>query len=273
MLHVLFLSFEANKSVMKLTFDEIGNGKPIVLLHAFPLSGKMWKSQAELLAKNGFRVILPDLPGFGTNNKSAHRYSIEEMASQISQLLKSINIDKAIVGGLSMGGYVLFNLCRLTPEKLSALVFCDTTYTADTEEKRNSRFDLISKIKKQGSSALIENMLPNLISDDTKQNNPPLNRELEEFLSEVNPGSAINAMKSMAERKDTSDIIDKISVPTLLIFGEFDKVTTLEIARKMNRTIPGSELEIIKKAGHFSNLEQPEQFNKALLNFCNRIKF
>src|SRR5688572_14002747 len=104
---------------MKLPFVDIGSGKPIVLIHAFPLSGRMWKSQAEILVQNGYRVILPDLPGFGENTKFFHRYSIEEMASQISELLNSVNIEKAIFGGLSMGGYVLFNLCRLAPEKLS----------------------------------------------------------------------------------------------------------------------------------------------------------
>src|SRR5215213_2221604 len=104
---VRYWLFEANKSNMKFSFEEIGSGKPIVFIHAFPLSGKMWKSQAELLAKTGFRVILPDLPGFGENKQLSHRFSIEEMASQISQLLESLNIRKAIIGGLSMGGYVL----------------------------------------------------------------------------------------------------------------------------------------------------------------------
>ena len=127
-------------------------------------------------------------------------------------------------------------------------------------------------IEKQGSSALIENMLPNLISDDTKHTNPLLTGELEEIFSKVKPGSAINALRSMAERSDSSVFLDKISVPTLLIFGEFDKVTNLENARKMNQRISGSELVIIKNAGHYSNLEQPVQFNEALLNFCKRIE-
>jgi pimeloyl-ACP methyl ester carboxylesterase len=258
---------------MKLTFEDIGSGKPVVLIHAFPLSSKMWKSQAELLIENGFRVILPDLPGFGNNDEISNRYSMDEMALQVLQILDSLNINKAIIGGLSMGGYVLFNLCRLASEKFAALIFCDTTYLADTEEKRTSRFDLISKIEKQGANALIENMLPNLISDDTKQNNPQLVKELEDIFSKVKPAAATNALLSMAERKNNSLILDKISVPTLLIFGEFDKVTNLENAQEMNQLIPESELVVIERAGHFSNLEQPEKFNEALLDFCNRIKF
>ncbi len=257
---------------MKLSFNDIGNGTPIILIHGFPLSKEMWQSQADLLAANGFRVILPDLPGFGENNPPSIFYSIEEIAVQIAELLESLKIERAIIGGLSMGGYVLLNLFRLFPKKFSALVLCDTTYLADTEEKRNSRIELISKIESQGTSALIETMLPNLISEDTKQNNPELNAKLEETFLRVNPVSAVNALRSMAERKDNSDTLKRISVPTLLIFGEFDKITNLENARTMNQMISESELVIIEKAGHFSNLEQPEKFNKALINFCNRIE-
>lgn len=253
-------------------YDDLGKGDPVVLIHAFPLSRKMWKSQAALLAKNGFRVILPDLPGFGENDP-APKYSIREMAKQIAELLDSLQIDKAIIGGLSMGGYVSFELFRLIPEKFSALILCDTTYLADSEEKRISRFILISKIEDQGSGALTENMLPLLTSDQTKLNNPLLTAELEEIFSKINPESAINALRSMAERNDSSDVLRQISIPTLLIFGEFDKVTNLDNARKMNQSITDSELVVLENAGHYSNLEQPEQFNEALLNFCDRIEF
>jgi len=258
---------------MKLSFSDVGNGKPIVLIHGFPLSKEMWQAQADLLATNGFRIILPDLPGFGENNPTSNFYSIEEIAVQLAELLESLKIERAIIGGLSMGGYVLLNLFRLFPEKFSALILCDTTYLADTKEKKKSRFELIAKIENKGTNALIETMLPNLISDDTKQNNPILTATLKETFSKVNPVSAVNALQSMAERKDNSATLKQISVPTLLIFGELDKVTNLENARTMNKMISHSELVIIEKAGHFSNMEQPEQFNKAILKFCGRIKF
>lgn len=258
---------------MKLHYKEIGSGTPVVLIHAFPLSSKMWKAQAEHLSRNNFRVILPDLPGFGETNSKSEQFSIEEMAHQILELIESLNLEKAIIGGLSMGGYVLFNLFRIAPEKCAALMFCDTTYLADTDEKRKGRFEMISKIEKSGADALIENMLPNMTSDTTKEKNPALIDELTEIFSKVSPQSAINALRSMAERTDSSDILSKINVPTLLVFGESDKVTNLENANKMNELIPDSELQVIKNAGHYSNLEQPEEFNEILLDFCNRVKF
>jgi pimeloyl-ACP methyl ester carboxylesterase len=257
---------------MTLSFNEIGTGKPIMLIHAFPLSNEMWKAQAEILADNGFHVILPNLPGFGKDD-STNFYSLEEMAKSIAELLNSLKVEKIILGGLSLGGYVLFNLFRFAPEIFSALILCDTTFSGDTSDKQNSRYELISKIEQVGSAALVENMLPNLISDDTKQNNSALVEKLEEIFINVSPLSATNALRSMAERRDNSDILGQISVPTLLIFGEFDKVTNLETAQLMNQMISGSELVVIKEAGHYSNLEQPGQFNQALLNFCRHVKY
>lgn len=258
---------------MNLRFEDIGTGKPVVLIHGFPLSGNMWNSQAKILAAKGFRVILPDLPGFGKDIDNSKRFTIEEMAAQILELIESLMIEKAIIGGLSMGGYVLFNLFRVAPEKFSAMILCDTTYLADTDDKRKGRFDLIAQIENRGTQALIEKMLPNLISDETKLNNPDLTAGLEKIFSKVNPAAAVNALQSMAERKDNSDIIEKIRVPTLLVFGEFDKITNLETADKMNELISDSELQIIKHAGHYSNLEAPQDFNTKLLAFCNRITY
>jgi 3-oxoadipate enol-lactonase len=256
---------------MEINFQDIGTGSPVVLIHAFPLSARMWKAQAEILPNHGFRVILPDLPGFGESQDNLKGFSIEEMAQQVLEVIASLKIEKAIIGGLSMGGYVLFNLFRIAPEKFSAMILCDTTYLSDTDEKRKGRFELISKIEESGASALIENMLPNLISDHSKEKNPTLMSELTEIFSMVNPQAAINALQSMAERKDNSDMLENIEAPTLLVFGESDKVTNLENAHKMNKQISDSELKIIKNAGHYSNLENTEEFNETLLHFCKRV--
>lgn len=242
-----------------------------MLLHAFPLSRKMWKPQIETLVEAGYSVIMPDLRGFGESHNFADINSIEDMAKDVAELLNILDIENAVFGGLSMGGYVLFNFFRLFPEKVSALIFCDTNCVADSEEKRLTRFDLIEKIEKDGSKALIENMLPNLICEFTKQNNPNLVNDLEKTFSEVEPQAAIAALRGMAERLDHTEILGNINVPTALIFGEDDKVTNLETAEKMHTEIQNSNLFIIKNAGHYSNLEQPEQFNASLSDFLLKI--
>lgn len=257
---------------MKTPFEESRrSGKPVVLLHAFPLSRKMWQPQTDALAAAGFHVILPDLRGFGENHNFADINTMEDLAKDVAELLDNLKIERAVIGGLSMGGYVTFNFYRLFPEKFAGLVLFDTNAAADSDEKRQSRFDLIDEIEKSGAQALIEGMLPNLISEHTKENNAELVEQLRTMFSAVNPQAAIAALRGMAERRDHTSLLKDIRVPTLLIFGEHDKITNPEIAEKMKSEIPDAALTVIKNAGHYSNLEQPEAFNDALVSFLKLV--
>lgn len=151
-------------------------------------------------------------------------------------------------------------------------MLCDTHAASDSEETRNSRFELVEKIEKEGAQALIDEMLPKLICENTKQNKLELVDELEEMFRAVNPQAAIAALRGMAEREDNTTLLDQISVPALLIFGREDKVTNLEMAEKMRNKIPNSRLSIIEDAGHYSNLEQPEIFNRLLIDFIKTVE-
>lgn len=257
---------------MQMPFEEYGAGKPVILLHAFPLNRKMWQPQIETFVEAGCRVITPDFRGFGENDNFADINTMEDLASDVAELLENLEIEKAIIGGLSMGGYVLFNFYSRFPQKFAGIILADTNCGADTDEKRTARFDLIEKIETDGAQALIENMLPNLISDFTRQNHPALFEKLEAEFSEVNPQAAIAALRGMAQRADHCGLLESISVPTLLIFGEHDKVTNLETAEKMRGKIQNSELVKIENSGHYSNLEQPEKFNRALREFIETIE-
>ena len=231
----------------------------------------MWQSQTEALAAAGCHVITPDLRGFGENTNFADINTMEDMAKDVAELMDTLKIERAIIGGLSMGGYVTFNFYRLFPEKFAALLLFDTNPAADSEEKRQSRFDLIDAIEKTGAQALIDGMLPNLISDSTKENNADLVEKLKATFAAVNPQAAIAALRGMAERQDHTNLLKDVRVPALLIFGEHDKITNLEIAEKMKSEIPGAALTRIKHAGHYSNLEQPESFNAALVSFVKLV--
>jgi Predicted hydrolases or acyltransferases (alpha/beta hydrolase superfamily) len=258
---------------MRFFYEEHGEGFPIILLHAFPLDRSMWHMQTEALISAGFRVILPDLGGFGENNIFSDPNTMENSASEILALLDHLNIERAVIGGLSMGGYVSFNLYRIAPERFESLLLFDTTPTADTPEKREARFDLIKNIEAEGSQTLSKKMLPNLVSEQTKKENPELYANLEERFRKVNPKAAIAALRGMASRLDHTYLLEKIEVPTLLIFGEEDRVTNLDAAKLLNSRIPSSELQIIPGAGHFSNLEAPETFNRFLLEFLLKHEF
>lgn len=214
---------------------------------------------------------MPDLPGFGDNTSFADINTMEEMAKGVGDLLQSLKIDRAIIGGLSMGGYVTLALYAMHPELFEGLILCDTTSAADTDEKRKGRFELMEKIERQGSDALLENMLPNLICDFTKQNNRELVADLEGSFAEVNAQAAIAALRGMAARADHTQMLGEINVPAALIFGEDDKITNLEAAEMMNRAISGSELTVIANAGHYSNQEQPAAFYKAVVDFLASV--
>lgn len=257
---------------MKIEFEEHGSGKPFVLLHAFPLSREMWRPQIDALTGAGCRLILPDLRGFGENHNFSDINTMEDMAQDIFDLLETLKIPRAIVGGLSMGGYITFNFLHKFPEKVAALVLCDTNAAADTEEARENRFDMIEKIEKNRARALIEGMLPNLIGEDTKKNQIELWRSIEEMYQKVNPQAAVAALRGMADRRDHNELLSRIAVPTLLVFGEEDKISNLETAERLKNSIPNARLVKIPNAGHYSSLEQPEAFNRALVDFVGKVE-
>lgn len=257
---------------MQIAFEEHGSGFPLVLMHAFPLSREMWNDNIVAITESGFRLILPDLPGFGQTANSSGSNSIESAATEIAELLDFLKIEKALIGGLSMGGYVAFNLYRLFPAKFAGLILCDTNSASDTEEKRKQRFELIKDIETAGVQVLIEKMLPNLIGEHTKNTNRKLVSRLEEMFAEINPESAVLALRAMAERKDHTELLEQINVPTLLIFGEEDRITNLETARIMHKNIKNSRLHAVKNAGHYSNMEQPAEFNATVKSFIEELK-
>lgn len=252
---------------MKFHYQEFGTGKAIVLLHAFPLSASMWKHQVSPLVVAGWRVILPDFPGFGKSLIDEKISRMEYLAIGVSNLLSDLKIDQIVIGGLSMGGYVALNFVRMFPGKASALILAGTNASADSEEKKASRFTLIEKVKKEGSKILIDGMLPNVVSDYSRINNTDLIKTLKNDFEKASEDGVSAALQGMAERKDHNDFLDAINIPTLLIFGEQDKITDLDSARLLKRKIKNSTLVTIPNAGHYSNLEQPELFNKTIIDF------
>ncbi len=256
---------------MKLAYDEFGIGEPVLLLHGFPLSGKMWAETAEAVSSEGYRVILPDLRGFGESRCGNEIFPIEEMANDVSQLLDFLKIEKSIIGGLSMGGYVTFNLFRIFPEKFRALILCDTNYTSEPKENLPARQSLVDQIEKHGAQALVDQMLPKAVSEYSKINNPKLISALtDEFLA-CDASSAAAAIRGITLRKDHTATLSKIDVPTILIFGQEDKITDVEGAEKMYNRIQGAKLSVIPNAGHLSNLENPKVFNSTVLEFIRSL--
>ncbi|HUF05073.1 MAG TPA: alpha/beta fold hydrolase [Aridibacter sp.] len=256
---------------MALSFREYGSGFPVVMLHAFPLDGRMWESNAASLAEEGYRVIVPDLTGFGRSEGGPTTVGMEYMAREVSETVASLGIPKAVFCGLSMGGYVLLRLYDIFPLSFKALILCDTSARADSDEKREAREQMIETVESEGPGVLVESMLPDLVSKKTLDGNEQLMSDLAEIVLEQPSDSVCSALRGMAARPDSGPLLKEISIPTLLMFGEDDSVTGLDAANELLEGIPDARLETIEGAGHYSNLEAPEEFDNHLISFLKSL--
>jgi pimeloyl-ACP methyl ester carboxylesterase len=253
----------------QLAFTEIGqrDGPPVILLHAFPLRGALWAAQADALsAAHGCRVILPDLRGFGASDVPAGPYAMEVMAQDALGLADALGIGRFALGGISMGGYIAFALLRQAAQRVSALILADTKATADTAGARQNRETLAQAAEREGLDAVADQMLPSLLSP-AGVNQPDLAGAVRAMILGNQPAGIAAAARGMAMRPDATELLPLITVPTLIIVGELDLTAPIHDARLMFERIPNARLEVLRDAGHLSNLEAPVDFNLALTQF------
>lgn len=250
--------------------DSGANGAPVILIHAFPLNSKMWSGQFDALG-NAYRLIAPDLAGFGGSSAPEDRsvYSMDTYAGEVAGLMDHLSLDKATIVGLSMGGYIAFALHRKHPERFESLVLADTRAEADPPEGIEKRSKQQAQVADEGTAGLIEALGGALLGPSTVANKQDVVERAKELMRENPPAGFIGALEAMKGRPDSTDDLTSINVPTLIIVGEDDAVTPPEAARKMHEHIEGSRLVTIPDVGHLSNLEAPEVFNGALNDFLS----
>jgi len=252
-------------------YDDAGAGACVVLLHGHPLDRSMWSAQFEALQAN-YRVVCPDLRGYGETAAVSDVSTMSEMAQDVAAVLDYLKLETIILGGLSMGGYAALEFYNLSPNRVSALILADTKAASDTEEARQKRFKSAEKIEKEGIEPLADEMLPKILAPATRSTKPEIVGRVRQMILATNPFGAAAALRGMAERNDHTKLLAKISAPTLVIVGETDELTPPAEAEKMNRAIKNSRLVKISNAGHLSPLENPAEFNSALLNFLSEIQ-
>lgn len=256
---------------INLAYTDQGSGMPLVFLHAFPLNSAMWEPQVTALATR-FRVVTPDLRGHGESDAPLWRYTMDQFADDVKGLLDHLSITRAVLIGLSMGGYILFACQRKYPERITALVLADTRAQADTEEGKMNRFALAQVAYREGAGAVAEAMLPRLLSPASLQGRPDLVAQVRSIIMRNQVSGIAGDLMAMADRPDSVPILKQIACPTLVIVGEADQATPPADARLMAEAIPGARLDMIPAAGHLANLEQPEAFNRAVRSFLETIK-
>lgn len=256
-----------------LFFDDSGGAfkTSIVLIHGFPLSHEMWQHQVEAL-KSDFRVISYDVRGHGKSEVGDGQYTLELFVDDLIALLDHLRLEKVVLCGLSMGGYIALRAIERNPERCCAMVLCDTKSDADTNEAKLKRAASIKAIKQSGASAYAEEFLKTLFTPRSIESGARVVGEARDLISSNSPTGICGALLALAGRTDTTASLSKIKVPTLILVGEFDKLTPPELSRKMQGLIPNSQLHVITKAAHMSNLENPEEFNAHLFDFLGKLK-
>lgn len=268
---------------------DAGTGPAVVLLHGYPFDNSMWGEQIDFLRASGYRVIAPNLPGFGKRvaqtsvcepSGPSHRLksvplnqadrgitSMADMARDVAALMDKLEIVDATICGLSMGGYVAFEFIHLFPQRGRALVLADTRAPADNEQEKLGRAQQVEQMLANGMEEIAEGSLAKLLAPRTLAEKPAVVARVRDMILRADPRGAAAAQRGMAARRNYSADLAGINVPVLIITGRQDSIRPVADAEFMQMGLSDSRLEIIEDAAHMTNMEQPEIFNRALREF------
>jgi 3-oxoadipate enol-lactonase len=253
------------------SYDDLGEGNvPVIFLHGFPFDKSMWADQLEFL-KSSYRVIAVDIRGFGRSTDEESELSIELFADDLIGLMDALYIKKAVVCGLSMGGYVVLDAQKRYSDRFEALVLCDTQCIADTPAVKEKRLNTILDIEAEGVGEFCESVVQSVFHKDSLTNKKELVKNLGEMIRSNSPQVISQGLVALAQRSETCSSLSAVKVPTLIICGREDGLTPVSESEKMHKSIKGSTLKIIEDAGHVSNLEQPKEFNMHLGDFLSEL--
>ena len=246
---------------------ETGSGRAVVLLHAFPLSSAMWLSQRESLS-GSCRVVTPDQRGFGGSPLGDDAPSLDAVADDVAALVDSLGLERIVLGGISMGGYVAMAFLRRHADRVAALILADTKATADPPAARANRERIAAAVTADGASTvLVDEVLPTLLGATTAAERPHVTGRVKALVQAAPAPAVAWAQRAMAARPDSFDTLRATPVPTLVVVGAEDTLSPPADARAMADAMTGARLEILPRAGHLSAMECPEEFNAAVLSF------
>jgi len=255
---------------LNIDYRDQGSGEPVIFIHAFPLNQTMWDEQVAVLSHH-CRTITLDLRGFGGSDVPDGPYAMEQMAADVRGLMSMLDIDRATLVGLSMGGYVSLAFYREYPDALRAMVLADTRASADTHVARERRLQSAEKAEREGAAAIADDMTPLLLGKTTQQTRPEITARVRQMIEGNSPQGIAAAQRGMGARHDSTYILPAIDFPTLILVGAEDGLTPVAEAESLRDGIRGARLQVIEGAGHLSNIERPHDFNAALIAFVESL--
>lgn len=249
-----------------------GSGAPLVLAHAFPFGAEMWRDDATALAGD-VRVIAPSMRGFGATPLGASpQVTVDSMADDLAAVLDEMEVRApVVVGGLSMGGHVALAFVRRHPNRVRGVVLADTRAEPDSDEARANREVAIAKVEGGDLAGFVDGMLPKVLGRSTQEEKPALVTKVRAAMMASLPEAVIRTLRALRDRPDARPGLTSITVPALVIVGEEDALMPPSVAQDLKEGLPDAELCIVPKAGHLSNLENPEAFRAALRAFVGRL--
>jgi len=258
-------------TTVELRVQESGEGRPLVLLHALPLSSAMWVEQRYDLA-DVCRVITPDLRGFGGSDLGADEPSLDHVADDVAAVLDRLGLDRVVLGGLSMGGYAAMAFLRRHPARVGALVLADTKATADPAPAREKRERIAVRLEAEESTEpLVEEVLDTLLGETTGRARPLVEARVRELVEAAPPAAAAWAQRAMAARPDSLETLRATRVPALVMVGDEDELSTRADAEAMVEALPDARLEVLPGSGHLTAVEVPAEFNARLRRFLDGL--
>jgi 3-oxoadipate enol-lactonase len=254
----------------QISYDTAGEGVPLLFIHGYPLSRKIWEPQTHSLAPYA-RVILPDLRGHGDSDAVPGPYDVDLLAEDCANLLNILGVHQPIVVcGLSMGGYIALAFYRKFPERVAGLILAATRAADDTEVGKANRETAIGLAQSSGAIAIADSMLPKMFAPTTYKEKPEMVERIHGLMAGTSTEGIVGALQAMKNRPNSNPMLNGINKPVLIIHGKEDQLIPALEARSMQEAIPGAELVIIEQAGHLLNLEQPAAFNLAVRQFLKR---
>jgi pimeloyl-ACP methyl ester carboxylesterase len=254
----------------ELAYEILGSGPPVILLHPFPAHHELWLPAAQTLLSR-YRVILPDLRGHGDSGIGEEPASMAKHAADVAQILDHAEVGRAAFAGVSIGGYVLFEFWRRYRDRVTALALCNTKAQADTPEGKAGRLQAAADVMERGTEPFFESMVPKLMGKTTRGTRPDLVEGALRMMRKMSPERVAQVQRGMAERPDSVPTLRTINVLTLLVTGDEDVLTGPPEADLMHQNVPGSRLQVVPRAGHYSAWEQPEEVGKLLRQFLDSV--
>ena len=267
-------NIEIKLNDLKISYNDEGeSGAPVIIfIHGFPFNKSMWDGQLKAL-KGNYRVIAYDVRGHGNTDAGKGDFSIDLFANDLLSFMEALSIDKAMLCGLSMGGYIALNAVENYPDRFDALILCDTNCIADTPEAKEKRLKTIESIKKNGVEKFAEESIKNLFAPESLSTKKDEIAAVREMIVNTSKPSLYKTLQAFYKRKETCSKLSDIDVPVLIMVGKEDKITPPEASQFMHEKIADSFLYIVEHAGHLSNLENPTDFNIQLEKLVSTVYY